>query len=459
MNSETTTYATPTLRRRLLVLLLLPLTALLVLSLAVDYRIAFAPAADAYDHALSDDAIALAGRIRYLDDRLQVDLPAAAEALLRTEKGDEEYLSIRGPSQQLLAGDADLLPDPIVRGKNPVLSDGEFRGKKIRKASYRLDTAGGQVTVTVAETTRKRERAGSKILAAMLLPNILLIIGTLALVYLGVRRGLAPLTDLSTEISQRSPHDLSRLPQRDIPAEAQPLIQAMDGLIDDLRSASAAQQAFLANAAHQIKTPLAGLQAQLELHAQELPAEYAPRAQRLLEGSRRLGHLTHQLLALARSGQEANLVQEKRPVDLGQLLESSASTWFDQAMKHNIDLGLEANPAIVSDSEWMLREMLSNLIDNALRYTQDGGTITVRSGEECNRPFLEVEDNGPGIPPDKQNLIFERFYRLNESSSEGSGLGLAIVKEVADRHGASIELTHASSATGTLIRVLFEATR
>ncbi len=208
----------------------------------------------------------------------------------------------------------------------------------------------------------------------------------------------------------------------DFPAEAQPLIQAMDGLIDDLRSASAAQQAFLANAAHQIKTPLAGLQAQLELHAQELPAEYAPRAQHLLEGSRRLGHLTHQLLALARSGQEANLVQEKRPVDLGQLLEPSASTWFDQAMKHNIDLGFEANPAIVSGSEWMLREMLSNLIDNALRYTQDGGTITVRSGEECNRPFLEVEDNGPGIPPDKKNLIFERFYRLNESSSEGSGL-------------------------------------
>lgn len=444
-----------TLRRRLLVLLGLPLLALLFLSLAIDYRIAYEPASEAYDHALSDDAIALSGRIRFLDTRLQVDLPAAAEAVLRTDRSDQEYLSIYGPKDQLLAGDADLRPDPSKLGKNPALSDGEFRGKKVRKATYRLETAGGPVTVTVAETTHKREKAGSKILAAMLLPNILLIICTLALVYLGVRRGLTPLTDLSKEISQRKPHDLSPLPQRDVPAEAQPLVQAMDSLIDDLRSASAAQQAFLANAAHQLKTPLAGLQTQLELHIQELPAQYTRRAQRLLDGTQRLGHLTHQLLALARSEQDANLVQEKRPVDLGQLLESCASGWFDQAMRRHIDLGFEANPAVVSGSEWMLREMLSNLIDNAMRYIQDGGAITVRSGLERDRPFIEVEDDGPGIPADQQEKIFERFYRVNGTLPEGSGLGLAIVKEVADRHGALIELKQSASNTGTLIRVQF----
>jgi two-component system sensor histidine kinase TctE len=431
------------------------MVALLFLSIAVDYHIAYKPAADAYDHALSDDAIALSGRIRYLDTRLQVDFPAAAEAVLRTDRSDEEFLSIYGPNDELLAGDADLHPDPPTMGKNPALSDGQFRGMKVRKSTYRLETAGGLVSVTVAETTHKREKAGSKILAAMLLPNILLIIGTLALVYIGVRRGLSPLTDLSKEISQRTPHDLSPLPQRDVPAEAQPLVQAMDGLIDDLRSASAAQQAFLANAAHQLKTPLAGLQAQLELHVQELPAEYTQRAQRLLEGAQRLGHLAHQLLALARSGQDANLVQEKRPVDLSRLLESCASGWFDQAMQRHIDLGFEANPAVVLGSEWMLREMLSNLIDNAMRYTQDGGTITVRSGLAHDHPFIEVEDNGPGIPADQQNRIFERFYRINGTIPEGSGLGLAIVKEVADRHDAVVELKTASSKTGTLIRIQF----
>lgn len=454
MNSKSS--APPgTLRRRLLVLLGLPMIALLFFSLAIDYRIAYEPAADAYDHALSDDAIALSGRIRYLDTRLQVDFPAAAEAVLRTNRSDEEFLSIYGPTDELLAGDADLHPEPSSTVKNPALSDGEFRGKKVRKATYRLETAGGLVTVTVAETTHKRETAGSKIFAAMLLPNILLIIGTLALVYIGVQRGLAPLTDLSKEISERTPHDLSPLPQRDVPGEAQPLVQAMDGLIDDLRSASAAQQAFLANAAHQLKTPLAGLQAQLELHIQELPVEYTQRAQRLLEGTQRLGHLTHQLLALARSGPDANLIQEKRPVDLGRLLESCASGWFDQAMRRYIDLGFEANPAVVSGSEWMLREMLSNLIDNAMRYTQDGGAITVRSGLERDRPFIEIEDNGPGIPTDQQNRIFERFYRINGTIPEGSGLGLAIVKEVADRHGAFIEFKPTSSNTGTLIRIQF----
>lgn len=457
MNSDNAPPPRRTLRRRLLHLLLLPLLALLFVSLAIDYRIAFEPASEAYDHALADDAVALAGRISYLDAKLRVDLPAAAEAVLRTDRSDEEFLSIVGPDGQLLAGDVDLRPDPPPPGKNPWLSDSEFRGKKIRKASYRVDSAGGRVTVTVAETTHKRERAGSKILAAMLMPNILLIIATLILVYGGIRRGLAPLTQLSKEISRRRAHDLSPLPQHDVPAETQPLLTAMDGLIDDLRSASAAQQAFLANAAHQLKTPLAGLQAQLELHVQELPEEYSQRASRLLDGTRRLGHLAHQLLALARSGPEANIAQETRPVDLGKLLESSASGWFDQAMRQQIDLGFEATPATVQGSEWMLREMLANLIDNALRYTPAGGCVTVRSGIDRERPFIEVEDNGPGIPPEQQIRIFERFYRLNDSVSDGSGLGLAIVKEVAERHGASIQFGRPASPTGAVIRVVFPA--
>jgi two-component system sensor histidine kinase TctE len=457
MNSDRSDATSQTLRGRLLYTLLLPLIALLLFTLAFDYRIAFEPVAEAYDHALTDDAIALAGRIRYLDSRLQVDLPAAAEAVLRADGSDKEFLSIYGPTDNLLAGDADLRSAPPERGLNPVLTDDEFRGKKIRKASYQLDTVAGQVTITVAETTRKREQAGAKVLAGMLLPNILLIIATLVLVYIGIRGGLAPLTQLSEEISRRTPHDLSPLPKRDIPAEAEPLVKAMDGLIEDLRQASAAQQAFLANAAHQMKTPLAGLQTQLELHAQELPSQYTQRAQHLLEATQRLGHLMHQLLALARSAPEANHVQEKRLIDLGKLLQSNASRWFDQAQARNIDLGFEAEAVNIAGSEWMMREMLENLIDNALRYTPAGGTVTVRSGLADGFPYLSVEDNGPGIPADQQQRIFERFFRLNETVAEGSGLGLAIVKEVADRHGASIQLSHTAADQGTKIRILFKS--
>jgi two-component system sensor histidine kinase TctE len=448
-----------TLRWRLLLLLSVPLTVMLLISLAIDYRIAFEPASEAYDHALTDDVVALAGRVSFLDGKFQVDLPAAAEAVLRTNRNDKEYLSIYGPGDRLLAGDADLHPDPRLLGVNPRLSDAEFRGQKIRKASYSIDTADGEITITVAETTNKRESAGSKILAGMMLPNILMLLAALGIVYVGVRQGLAPLTHLSEQIGRRAPHDLGPLPRGEVPAEAEPLIVAMDGLIGDLRSAAMAQQAFLANAAHQLKTPLAGLQTQLELHVEELPEDYRKRGVRLLEATRRLGRLTHQLLALARSGSDADISQERRPVDLGILLESSASGWFDRALAREIDLGFEAERVVVDGSEWLLRELLANMIDNALIYTPSGGKVTARCGIDANgQPYVEVEDNGPGIPVAERERIFERFYRAEGSAGLGTGLGLAIVKEVAERHGATIGVQSSTPEGGTCLRVTFPAT-
>jgi two-component system, OmpR family, sensor histidine kinase TctE len=456
MNSTRPERPLGTLRQRLLFLLLLPLTALLVVSLVADYRIAFETAAQAYDHALVDDAVALAGRVRVTDGKLLADLPDVAEAVLRTDRSDQEFLSIYGPANKLLTGDADLHPDPAVAGHNPLIGNGEFRGKKVRKASYQLETAAGLVTVTVAETTHKRERAGSKILAAMIFPNVLLILATLLLVYIGVRSGLAPLTQLSEEIGRRRPHDLSPLPKGTVPGEAEPLLHAMDGLIDDLRSAATAQQAFLANAAHQLKTPLSSLQTQLELHVQELPAEHRHRALRLLDATRRLGHLTHQLLALARSAPDVNIA-EKRPVDLAKVIEARASSWFDLALKREVDLGFETETSIVAGSEWLISELLSNLVENAVNYAPGGsGKVTVRCGiSDDGRPFAEVEDNGPGIPEAEREHIFERFYRVSGTPGLGTGLGLAIVKEVADLHGAIILIDVAAEGEGVCFKSVF----
>lgn len=445
-----------TLRRRLLLVLILPLTTLLFISVVVYYHIAFEPAADAYDHALADDAVALAERVRFQDSGLLVDLPPAAEEVLRTNLGDQEFLAIYAPDGKLLVGDPDLLPDPPIGGRNPVLGDAWFRGKKIRKASYRVKTPVGLVAIIVAETTWKREDTGAKILAAMILPNILLILATLALVFFGVRSGLAPLTQLSEAIGRRKAHDLSPLPSGVVPGEVEPLIKAIDGLIGDLRSAAIAQQEFLANAAHQLKTPLATLQAQLELHVSELPKEYQNRANRLLGATQRLGRLTHQFLAIARSGPDAYISQERRAVDLGSLLESGASGWFDFALANQIDLGFEIESAVVNGTEWLLRELIANLIDNALRYTPAGGTVTARSGiDSDNNPFIEVEDSGPGIPEGERELVFERYYRTSDTRGTGTGLGLAIVKEVADRHDAKIILCGATPSGGTRVRVVF----
>lgn len=444
-----------TLRKRLLVSLLAPLAAMLLISLAADYHIAFDPADEAYDHALVDDTVALAGRVHASGTAIEVDLPAAAEAVLRSNGRDQEFLAVRGPDGLLLAGDADLQPGPAMPGHRPALSNATLRGEKVRKASYRLETPSGPVTVVVAETTRKRERAGSKILAAMVVPNVLLILATLGLVYIGVRSGLAPLAHLSEEIGRRSPHDLSPLPKGNVPGEAEPLINAMTTLIDDLRGAAMAQQAFLANAAHQLKTPLAALQTQLELTAAEIPEECRHRVENLRDATQRLSHLAHQLLALARSGPEADIAHERRPVDLAHMLSENASVWYDRALARDIDLGFDADTAVVDGSEWLLRELLSNLIDNALKYTPPGGQVTARSGiGEDGRPFIEVEDNGPGIPEAEHSRIFDRFYRAAGSPGSGTGLGLAIVKEVADRHDATIDLADAPEG-GTRIRVNF----
>lgn len=429
---------------------------MLVASLLADYRIAYDPAQEAYDHALSDDAVALAGRISFHGGRLEVDLPAAAEAVLRNDSADQEFLAIYGPRGELLAGDADLAPEPVAAGRRPFLNDATLRGQHIRKATYRADTAGGPVTVAVAETTRKRQRTASKILVAMVLPNLLLIVATLLVVFFGIRSGLAPLDHLGQEIGRRSPHDLTPLPKGNIPGEAGPLVDAMNGLIEDLRVAAQAQQSFLANAAHQLKTPIAGLQTQLELAAAEVPAGYRERVAKLSEATERVGHLAHQLLAFARSGPEANLVYEFRPVDLADLLHQSASTWFDAALRKNIDLGFEAEPAVIHGSEWLLRELLANLMDNALRYTPADGVVTARSGTGADgRPFVEVEDSGPGIPDSERERVFERFYRPEGSPGTGTGLGLAIVKEVAERHLAAIDVSESGPAGGTRVRVSF----
>lgn len=444
-----------TLRRRLLVFLLVPLAALFVISLTIGYHIAFTRANAAYDHALSDKAIALAGRVLVQGNAIEVNLPAETEELLLNDSRDQEFFSITGPDGRFLAGDADLRPDSVMSGLRPVRSDAFLRGQRIRKVSYRLETALGPVIVAVAETTQKRERTGSKILVAMIAPNVLLIFATLALVYFGVRRGLAPLIRLGEEIRLRSPQDLDFLSRRPVPGEAEPLIRAMAALIGELRGAAAAQQDFLADAAHQLRTPLAGLQTQLEIAAAEIPEEYRHRVVLLRDATQRLGHLAHQLLALARSGPEAHLVHERHPVNLARLLEENASAWFDRALSRNIDLGFEPEEAVAEGAEWLLRELLANLIDNALLYTPVGGQVTARSGlDEVGRPFIEVEDNGPGIPQAEHERIFDRFYRPAGSRGAGTGLGLAIVKEVAERHDAFIDLADAPQG-GVRIRVSF----
>lgn len=438
--------------------LLIPLLALLSLSVVVDYRTALRLANDAYDHALLGSAIALVSRLERTDSDtlVEVDLPPAADAILRFDPYDRVYYAVVNRQGRLIAGDAALLP--LAAGAEagpPRFADVRIGGDAVRAVALGYASEKIQAAVVVAETAHKRDSTAASILRAAIWPSLLLLASALALVYFGVRFALRPLDTLGAAIARRPATDLSPVPDVAIPAETRPLVTAINRLMANLRQASRAQQVFLSNAAHQLRTPLAGLQTQLELTAQQLPGEVRPRLQRLQDAVQRLIHFINQMLALARSSKEAAAAAELQAVALGGLLEDCASQFLDAALAKGIDLGFEPAPARVLGSPWMLRELLANLVDNAIAYTPPGGRVTVRCANGAGRVLLEVEDDGPGIDAAEREKVVERFYRAAGTTGEGSGLGLAIVREVAERHDARLTLAPGPQGRGTLARVSF----
>ena len=447
-----------TLRRRLVALISWPLLVLLGLSMFADYRSAVSIADDAYDSALSGTVVALVTRLERDDDDLdiEVDLPPAADEILRSDTFDKVQYIVFDDQGKVLAGDPELLRLPRPRRPNhSELGDAELGGQRVRTAAYRYESTRLVATAIVAETTFKRSHAARRILMTIFWPNLLLIAAALLLVYFGVRVALKPLDALGDTIAGRGADDFGPLAEDEVPGEARPLVRAINRLMSHLGRAGHAQQLFLSNAAHQLRTPLAGLQTQLDLAVDTLPPEARPRLERLRQSVRRLAHFTHQMLALARSSSEGALIHEKGPVDLAELLEEAASERLDAALAKEVDLGFETAPASIVGSRWMLREMLANLIDNAITYTPAGGRITVRCGSVDGAAFVEVEDDGPGIPEGERGKVFERFYRVGGTAAEGSGLGLAIVREVAVRHGAHVAIRGGAGGAGTIVRVFF----
>ena len=445
------------LHGRLLAVLMPALGALLAFNLWSDFRAAGEYTREPYDQALADTAVALAAHVQSHDQALSLDLSPEAALALHTNRFDDIYYAVRGQDGAVVAGNDDLPAAPLPFGGSPSFFDAKYRGRPVRVVLYRTATPLGEITLEVAQTTRRRDQLTRRFVSEDLLQDLLLVVATLFLVFLGVRLGLKPLARVRADLEQRSPGDLRALQETDVPREVRPLVQALNRQLRLLKSASEAQQNFLANAAHQLRTPLAGLQTQIEVTAQERD----PR--RLREGlvglhgaARRTAHLANQLLALARAQPPANLVHALQSLDLSDVMADSASCYFDRAVANDIDLKFETAPAPVRASKWLVRELAANLIDNALAYTPRGGNVTVRCGISAERPFLEVEDSGPGIPKAERERVFERFYRVSGSTGGGSGLGLAIVKEIATTHAATISLTEPASG-GTRFTVTFPA--
>lgn len=446
----------PSVSRRLLGLLLLPLALLLGLGVFIDYLTGSAPIRAAYDRALHEMALAVAAHLHDADadGRIDADLPPQAVAVLRADSVDSVYYVVRAADGHVVSGDADL--PPPATGE---YSDEVHHGEDVRMVTHRVVIGHTPVTISIAETTRKRSAAIRSILTSVVLTDIVQLAGTLLLVWLGVRYGVRPLRALGEQIAQRSARDLAPLDRARVPAEVRPLVNTLNALFDTVRASARGQQQFLADAAHQLRTPLSGVIAQLDLLAREARDDaLRTRLLALHDGTHRLAHTANQLLALARSERSATTHDDFGRVDLAALVGEAVAHYLDRSLLARIDLGAETAPAQVHGSTWLLRELLGNLIDNALRYTPEGGRVTVRCGVSDGITRLEVEDDGPGIPPEYRSTVRERFRRLPDSPGDGCGLGLAIVDEIAHAHDAVFSITSGSDGRGTCARLAWRQT-
>ncbi|MBI2315648.1 MAG: sensor histidine kinase N-terminal domain-containing protein [Betaproteobacteria bacterium] len=458
MNTPATRHDRSSLRQLLTRWLSAPLIALIAASLAASYFIALFTANDAYDDALLDPALAIANHVRRNGDHLELDLPAVAIDALRVDTRDRIFYRVEDPAGQTIAGNA-AIPAPPERLAPPqhVFYDAVLGEEPVRVVALFAAVEPGTVLVQVAETLVKRGTLLKEILFASAAPALALAIAALALSWFGIGRSLAPLGRLRAEIDSRSPRDLHPVSEDRIPIEVRPLVRALNHLLARLKSAIEGQQRFIANAAHQLRTPLAGLKTHAELARRE-PSSSQMRSllDMVAQETERTSHLVNQLLTLARAEGGAEQEAGRQPLNLHEIATRAVHEWVPRALAKNIDLGFELEDAWTLADALLVREMLANLLDNALAYTQAGGAVTVRSRNAAGSSILEVQDNGPGIAPAERTRVFERFYRVPGSGAEGCGLGLAIVAEIAERFGARVELSTSADGRGTLIRVFFE---
>ncbi|WP_156902269.1 sensor histidine kinase [Azohydromonas australica] len=465
------------LQRQLLLWLLLPQLVLWLAGGAFTYRLAAGYANRAIDDSLSQASRALARQIKPLESGLLIDFPRAAQDVLEADPEDRLYYMVSTPPGQFILGSRTLPAPPAIeqpRLNVPYFYDGTMggaegrpelpRAQRVRVAALYLAYGGSDgakqlLLVQVARSSANREELARSILVDTLLPLSALIVLMTMIVWAGIRAGLAPLARLRREVENRAPTDLAPLHIEQAPRELQSLARALNELLGAARRNVAAQKRFIGDAAHQLRTPLAGLKSQTELALQGCAdAELRARLERVHQSATRSAHLVNQLLTLARAEPESLLVQDRSPVDLRQLARELTAELVPRALRAGVDLGLD--PAMeqgdtaavpVLANGLLLREALSNLIDNAIRYAGRGAEVTVRVRREGAQAVAEVEDNGPGIPVAERERVFERFVR-GTNTGDGCGLGLAIVREIVERHAGEVRLE--DSAGGSGLRVV-----
>ncbi len=452
--------------------MLAPLLLLWPISVTLTYVGAESIANVPFDRSLGDAVSVLAYHVKESGGQVSLQLPAPAGELLRDDGTDSVKYMVLGARSEFVAGDRDLTIPP--EDETPVPHQIKYRFDRLRATEVRIahtwvelrrDGAPAYALVQVAETLDKRTQLANEIVAGVMAPQFVLLPVAVLLVWFGLSRGLAPLSVLQAHIRARKPDDLSPIDPRAAPDEISPVVASFNELLERLTLNIHLQQRFLADAAHQMKTPLAGLRTQAELALRETdPQELKRSLRQIATATERATHLINQLLSLARAEHLATDPGGMRVIDLGNLARELMQTFVPEAIAHGLDLGFEEGERQVRvfASPVLVRELLRNLVDNAIRYTPSGGSVTVRVRRDSGAAYLEVEDTGPGIPESERSHVFDRFYRILGTNVDGSGLGLAIVREIAEQHSALLRVSFNPNSTdqacpGTLISVEFEA--
>ena len=431
--------------------MLTPLLLLWPISLVLTWLVAQGIAGKPFDRALEYNVTALSQIITVKHNHAQFVLPLPARELLRADDTDTVFYQVLGPNGEFLSGerhDEEKIPTGEVRIRDAEYQNSEF---KIAYMWVRLDIPDAKpALVQVAETMDKRSVLATEIVKGVMLPQFVVLPLAVLLVWLALVQAIKPLNRLEERIRARNPDDLSPLDVEAVPMEVAPLVASVNDLLLRLKDSISTQKRFLADAAHQLKTPLAGLRMQADLaQRQGASAEDLKQSLRQIgRSSIRATHTVNQLLALARA-ESSSAVLAHQPCDVARLTMDVIRDCVPRAMDKSIDVGYEgAEPGspgvMVQGNLTLLKEMVRNLVDNAINYTPSRadkpGVITARVLID---PFskvlvLQVEDSGPGIPLAERELVFQPFYRALGNEADGSGLGLPIVLEIARQHRAEV---------------------
>ncbi|HWT39284.1 MAG TPA: sensor histidine kinase N-terminal domain-containing protein [Paraburkholderia sp.] len=454
------------LRARLLLWLMVPLAAFVVVTALMSYDAVRRTADLAQDAALLSSARTIGEDIDWDDGRLTANIPPAALEIFESPYQDQVFYKVVVAGKELLGGNPDL-EAPSRESSRPVFYDSTLDGRQIRVVAYvrQLYDSGKvePVTVIVGKTQASRHAMLEQLWRPQFLRECLMLALVAALVPLGLTVELRPLMKLKDDLTDRSPMQIEPMRAEGLPWELRPIVDAINQCIAQLKVHTATQRQFIADAAHQLRTPLTLLDTQIQYatRREHDGVALADALEGMRRSTRKMTDMTNQLLLLARAESSPSCVHDR--VDMSAVVASVLEDLIVAAQRRGIDLGADvadgdADKVYVEGSANLLHALVANLVDNAIRYTQEGGQVTALCKRDGEHVMFQVVDNGPGIPAEARAHVFERFYR-GTTPVEGTGLGLSIVREIAHLHHGTVALGQGADSTGLLVSVRLPAWR